>query len=64
MGDVSYTHSTKKRKVIGDEGRATSRSKSNMEDSQSRTCHNVAIPSIKIVAQMWFGHLIHEGMAI
>ena len=61
---ASYTHSTKKRKAIGDEGMATSRSKNNMKGSQNRMCHNVAILSIKIIAQMWYGYPIHEGVAI
>ena len=35
-----------------------------MEGSQSRTHYKVAILSIKIVAQMWYGYPIHEDMAI
>lgn len=62
-GDTSHTHSTKRRKAKGDEGTVTSHPKSNMENSQRRTCHNIAIPTIEIVAQLWYGYPVHEATA-
>jgi hypothetical protein len=62
--DTIHTHSAKRRKAVGDEGTATSHSKNNVEGSQGRARHKVPIPSIEIVAQMWFGYPIHEAMAI
>lgn len=34
-----------------------------MKGSQSHTCHKLAIPSIKIVVQMWYGYHIQDAMA-
>ena len=33
-----------------------------MEGSQSQMCHKVTIPSIEILAQMWFAYPIHETL--
>lgn len=34
------------------------------EGTQNHSCQKVAIPNIKIVAQMWYGYQIHEAVAI